>query len=631
MPKRKRSDGSDSDDNFPALLQLSCRNFARELWLQVIKHTTLPIESSKLDQPFIERCKNELLEILNQNDQMIPSHCKTTIVAQVNCVMRDIIDEFSSYNISLLMSHVLETPKWNYFASSIWNCVKDKVPQQRIIFMFEWIVKKIDEIGFDAIPEDELAVYLEIWANLPKDLKMRVFENSSYYYSRRKKHRGLAKHDAEWVAKLKTLPRDLRFLQKLFADFDLATRNKMWRENWFYLIFGASLTSLHSLMKMCCQAEDEIEQFKSEWLARNEIIDNYYSRLLEWRCYAELNQYLSFYSTIESEILDLAEKILHAYFSRNVIHFLGVDSYSDTVKIARSGGWLEKAIKGPTFEYHLRKDDVKMKLQCRWFLHEGSFDGMRDFLSFFLPEEEIVVYERRFLRFFFLENSSPIQDIADHRLFFSMWRFSFLTKLDEFDAYINRVFSSADEVVAFKKDIIFARFTYESLLDYLDRKSGDSSEVQKFVTMCLSCEQDVSRWKERFMEHALQSIRLPRHLEGLFHKEDNIMSWCLDSEEKMTEFQVNTLPIGEIFPIMERALSGKSADVYTLRNVANNIIKWWITDVQEMADFKISKLRKCADDDPMLEALLKDNKDGYLQSENDDLKRYFVLASCIPR
>ena len=103
MPKRKRSDASDcSDDSFPTLLELASYEFAKGLWKCVIRQTALPGDSSKFDETFIEHCKDLVMEKLREySGTTTVARCQSTIAAQVNRLMGEMVNEFSSLALSL--------------------------------------------------------------------------------------------------------------------------------------------------------------------------------------------------------------------------------------------------------------------------------------------------------------------------------------------------------------------------------------------------------------------------------------------------------------------------------------------------------------------------------------------------
>ncbi|XP_065199956.1 uncharacterized protein LOC135831415 isoform X9 [Planococcus citri] len=593
--RHESSDGSGSE-SVPSLLQLSLNCVVKRLWLSEINNDWFENRVLKSD-----RVKHKLHQILVSTSRLPPS-IEKMLTENIDIVGNDISDKFTQLSGSKLLMFVIKNREWSDFAPSFWNFVKrNGMNYFTVRAIFETILQNIND-GSRLISIDEISFYLSMWKTIPKDFKSRVIVNLCF--------------DGRYKnAELTSYPYD--FLPKLLMDFSSEERKKIWMENYLELICKINPSRLSHLMSYTFDNDEQINEFKRQYFVRDGYADRYGLTLIWLRRFQELDQFVLFCSTNESEMEELAKRILHKYFSAHQRY------YHVLLQVLRSGGYVSRVIQMTEFQHLFQIPIENVKAYCHELIDGGDFIIMNEFLDYFLPKDKnISSFLQEMIKSFFDDNNLL------ERKFHSEW---LQYRFKQFNDAIENMFATTEEAAFFKKEIMFFNSVFELIAVILFTPDVEQfgyspnrriSCIKKWSVMFLLSEEDLSKWKEDFMAYSINGVRQKRWC--LFSEWVEVFAWFLDSEDKASKFRAN-LSMDEI--LLSCFEFGGMFSVSQL----NQILRWYYSDDEErIVFFKLRALRECDfhDSDFASQIILGNVREEFNRCEND-LDRLVVLRQTL--
>ncbi|XP_065224893.1 uncharacterized protein LOC135848797 [Planococcus citri] len=154
--------------------------------------------------------------------------------------------------------------------------------------------------------DDFLDLCFEVWISAPKNLRRSVAREIA-------SNEQLLKDTCVDIQ----LPPPSRELKMLLAILSYATfeeRNAFWLNCWPDLINKRRGEDLHKIMKLCFEDEDEIIQFKKNFMADNETVHRFCVSLLCELCFDRMNDFVSFIFPELQAARDFKQQLLQEVF-----------------------------------------------------------------------------------------------------------------------------------------------------------------------------------------------------------------------------------------------------------------------------------------------------------------------------
>ncbi|XP_065199955.1 uncharacterized protein LOC135831415 isoform X8 [Planococcus citri] len=598
-----------------ALLRLALNCVTKRLWLSEINNDWF--ETRVLNN---EKVKDKL-RLNHDFKSLLPSSINEMLMINIDAVGKQISDTFAPLSAQKLIRLVFEEREWRDFAASICNLVKETgLNYNDVQEMFKNIIREIDS-GSLSVSSDEISFYLSVWKSLPKDLKSRIIVNLSCHEGRKIGNQISA--SADYIAEcygpqdisVKNFPRDLQFFTNLMLDFDPEERKKIWLENYPELIVAASPCNLQRLMEVCFDKEEQIVEFKRRYFVERGYADRYCLRIIEKKCFAELNKFLGFCTNNELEAEELTKRILHKYFATNGIPH----GYDALFEMFRSGGCICRVLKLAEFQYLFRLPAETVKAYCYKLIDQGNFERVKEFLNIFFPSgKNASSFLQEVIKTFFSDNN------LYEPKFTGLW---LLSKLEKFNHFIDSLFATSEAAAVFRKEIMFSESVFNFVgfvrfsedvepfgISPFDEEYDIIVSIEKFPTTFLPSELDLSKWKEDFAIYSLKCMRQWRWFIFCRHGGhwDEVSAWLFNSEEKASRFKA-LLSMDEILSCYPRLT------LLTLSRYFYPILRWYYSnDEEQIVFFMLQALRESSPDFSYTHTILLGNSsDQFAQCTND--------------
>ncbi|XP_065199952.1 uncharacterized protein LOC135831415 isoform X6 [Planococcus citri] len=564
----------------PSLLQLSLDVIVKRLWMSEMNRDWF--ETRVLN---CEQLKNKLHQNRDPTIHSLPPSIKQMVIDNIDNVGEQMNKQFSDLSGFGLLVSVFHERKFRDFAPLIWNLViEENVVDYYVAQKIFSIINQEMNQGSIVMPSDEVSFYLRMWRSFPKDLRSRVIVILSNIDFNRYSYNA-PKNDS----------RDLRFFTELITDFDAAERKKIWLENYEQLIVAANPSTLEHLMRICFDDGKQIIEFKRQYFVRSGRADPYCLRLIKNRRFAELDRFLIFCSHDELEAEELTKRILHKHFATDPIP----QGYDVLFQILRSNAsCICRVIKMPEFQHLFHMSTENLKEFCYSRINSVNFEELIAFFNYFFPPE------RNVSRFLQEAIKSFFTDRVLNRLKYSCLlrpkQYEDFLYLKRLNNVIGNLFVTSEAAARFKKEIMFCDGLFDLIRNIMlssENPFRDLSTdrnrmlfVKEFVTMFLSSEQDLSKWKEDFVADSVKNMK-SQGRSCSFRASDvdwaDAKAWFLDSEEKVSQFKAS-LSMDEIMSIYLNSMS--SCRTWYL----DNILLWYFSnDEEQIVFFKLQKLREC--------------------------------------
>ncbi|XP_065217011.1 uncharacterized protein LOC135843159 [Planococcus citri] len=295
------------------------------------------------------------------------------------------LNEFITQNGGDMIFYTLTSKVHTHYVLPIWMYIKDRIDETNFISIIERMLpierdyRYVDdplieksEYALKYHNNTDVTVCCEIWRLARPTLKRSVIQNLLPNIRMYRRY-GIQPN----------CPREVRLLITILLDATAEERSAFWRKHWLHLLISTRVADLHRIMKLCFVNDSEINQYKTNTMAKYENLRYTINDFFTYGFLKELSSILDFCcvdirSSNELKRRYLERNVLGKYTSLSICVICKKEAFQELIDVAYDGNthlaneFRSKFVSWPETEQRLL-----------WYIRKGYFRKVKEFVDSF--------------------------------------------------------------------------------------------------------------------------------------------------------------------------------------------------------------------------------------------------------